>query len=302
MNPFISFCLYVAARVFIQYLKTRSKDAQVRASLQFLLSAMHAIKRKNPLTESFLVQLDVDLEGAGLEDSAQLQGHMRKDKSASNPSPGCSTGHLGISEQQPTYGDNGLAAFNQPTAAREIRGYGLIPDLTVNNNGRAEAPQFDIPSRQRQPTSSSTDNLGMHHSSNNGFVAEMDTSPDGSGDQKTPGSSTQSLHNGSSHTSYSPHHQQTHLNGVHIDPSQTAAMDFGLHTFTARSADAHQAELVVPQSWTGNSMTPESMNAGLSSAGLNELMNGMTDNDWNAMMESLAGTGWEAGIDASFRA
>ena len=66
MNPFISFCLYVAARVFIQYLKSRPDDSQTGDSLRFLLSAMNALKRKNPLTESFLVQLDVDLEGLGM--------------------------------------------------------------------------------------------------------------------------------------------------------------------------------------------------------------------------------------------
>ncbi|KAI9674756.1 MAG: hypothetical protein M1817_001660 [Caeruleum heppii] len=71
MNPFISFCLYVAARVFVQYLKSRGEDEQVKASLIFLLSAMRALKRQNPLTESFLVQLDVDLEGTGLDDPAQ---------------------------------------------------------------------------------------------------------------------------------------------------------------------------------------------------------------------------------------
>ncbi|KAF6810190.1 binuclear zinc transcription factor [Colletotrichum sojae] len=62
MNPFISFCLYVAARVFVQYLKSRPEDSQTADSLRFLLSAMNALKRRNPLTESFLVQLDVDLE------------------------------------------------------------------------------------------------------------------------------------------------------------------------------------------------------------------------------------------------
>jgi len=65
-NPFISFCLYVAARVFVQYLKSRPDDSQTADSLRFLLSAMNALKRKNPLTESFLVQLDVDLEGLGM--------------------------------------------------------------------------------------------------------------------------------------------------------------------------------------------------------------------------------------------
>ncbi|ETS88129.1 hypothetical protein PFICI_01957 [Pestalotiopsis fici W106-1] len=66
MNPFISFCLYVAARVFVQYLKSRPDDSQTVDSLRFLLSAMNALKRKNPLTESFLVQLDVDLEALGM--------------------------------------------------------------------------------------------------------------------------------------------------------------------------------------------------------------------------------------------
>lgn len=68
MNPFIAFCLYVAARVFVQYLKSRPEDQSVRASLEFLLSAMRVLKHTNPLTESFLMQLDVDLEGTGMDD------------------------------------------------------------------------------------------------------------------------------------------------------------------------------------------------------------------------------------------
>lgn len=66
MSPFISFCVYVAARVFVQYLKTRPNDRQMKSSLQFLLQAMQALRRKNPLTESFLVQIDLDLEAAGV--------------------------------------------------------------------------------------------------------------------------------------------------------------------------------------------------------------------------------------------
>lgn len=66
MNPFISFCLYVSARVFVQYLKSRPDDSQTADSLRFLLSAMNALRRRNPLTESFLVQLDVDLEALGM--------------------------------------------------------------------------------------------------------------------------------------------------------------------------------------------------------------------------------------------
>lgn len=66
MNPFMAFCLYVAARVFVQYLKKMPDDQEVRQSLEFLLAAMRAIQRKNPLSESFLVQLNMDIEGSGL--------------------------------------------------------------------------------------------------------------------------------------------------------------------------------------------------------------------------------------------
>lgn len=66
LNPFMSFCLYIAARVFVQYLKSRPEDSSVQSSLQFLVSALNAMKGKNPLTESFLVQLDVDLDGTGI--------------------------------------------------------------------------------------------------------------------------------------------------------------------------------------------------------------------------------------------
>ncbi|KAJ6171067.1 hypothetical protein N7470_000134, partial [Penicillium chermesinum] len=67
LNPFMSFCLYIAARVFVQYLKARPDDSSVFSSLQFVVGALNAMKVKNPLTESFLVQLDVDLEGVGIK-------------------------------------------------------------------------------------------------------------------------------------------------------------------------------------------------------------------------------------------
>ncbi|KKK14252.1 hypothetical protein AOCH_001427 [Aspergillus ochraceoroseus] len=68
MNPFMAFCVYVAARVFVQYLKFRPDDTAARSSLQFVFSVLDALKNKNPLTESFLVQLDVDIEGTPFQD------------------------------------------------------------------------------------------------------------------------------------------------------------------------------------------------------------------------------------------
>ncbi|KAI0423914.1 fungal-specific transcription factor domain-containing protein [Xylaria sp. FL1042] len=85
MNPFVSFCLYVAARVFVQYLKSRPDDCQTADSLRFLLAAMNALKKKNPLTESFLVQLDVDLEALGLRIPKLKAAFPR---STDSPTPG----------------------------------------------------------------------------------------------------------------------------------------------------------------------------------------------------------------------
>lgn len=85
MNPFLAFSLYVAARVFVQYLKFRSQDPQIRSSLLFMMTAMHALKRTNSLTESFIVQLEVDLDSANLDigqrnlpSTANLVSHMER--------------------------------------------------------------------------------------------------------------------------------------------------------------------------------------------------------------------------------
>ncbi|KAE8352810.1 fungal-specific transcription factor domain-containing protein [Aspergillus coremiiformis] len=73
MNPFMSYSIYVAARVFIQYLKSRPDDSAARSSLRFVFTALDAMKSKNPLTESFLVQLDVDIEGTPFRDLRQTK-------------------------------------------------------------------------------------------------------------------------------------------------------------------------------------------------------------------------------------
>jgi hypothetical protein len=67
MNPFLAFCLYVAARVLTHAYKKRPDDQNIKSNLHFLLIAMQAHRKKNQLTESFLIQLTVELEAAGLE-------------------------------------------------------------------------------------------------------------------------------------------------------------------------------------------------------------------------------------------
>lgn len=83
MNPFTAFCIYISANVFLQTLKKSPDDQVIRATLEFLLSAMLALKRRNPLSESFLVQLGLGLEGTGLvsvhnpEFSSLMEGVVR---------------------------------------------------------------------------------------------------------------------------------------------------------------------------------------------------------------------------------
>ena len=75
MNPFLSFCLYVAARVFTHALKRTPDDETIRTNLEFLLITMQAHRRKNNLTESFLVQLIIELEAAGLPNPLNKTRH-----------------------------------------------------------------------------------------------------------------------------------------------------------------------------------------------------------------------------------
>ncbi|KFA61652.1 hypothetical protein S40285_08198 [Stachybotrys chlorohalonatus IBT 40285] len=113
MNPFISFCLYVSARVFVQYLKSRPEDSQVADSLRFLVSAMNALKRRNPLTESFLVQLDVDFEALAVR-IPQLRSAFPR----SGDSPSLSN-RSGLSKAPPACDDpsgvSGILAYRNET-------------------------------------------------------------------------------------------------------------------------------------------------------------------------------------------
>lgn len=69
--------------MFVQYLKSRPDESQVADSLRFLLAAMGALKKRNPLTESFLVQLDVDLEVLGTRIPKLRAAFSRNDDSVS---------------------------------------------------------------------------------------------------------------------------------------------------------------------------------------------------------------------------
>ncbi|GAM88475.1 hypothetical protein ANO11243_065080 [Dothideomycetidae sp. 11243] len=147
VNCFSSFCLYVAARVFVQYLKSRPTDNNVKASLHFLLTAMQAMRRKNLLTESLLVQLDIDLQGAGLEESRSLRNRLAKMAGRSSHTVGarCPTTETPKEDgtkHTHTFGDNGIYSGNEPTL-----------DLQGNGSGRDSRIQSCSDSGVSPPTS-----------------------------------------------------------------------------------------------------------------------------------------------------
>ncbi|KAK3708906.1 hypothetical protein LTR37_011236 [Vermiconidia calcicola] len=289
MNPFISFCLYVSARVFVQYLKSRPKDAQIWSSLKFLLQAMQAIKRKNPLTESFLVQLDVDLEGAGLEDGRAFRNQLSsKDATAASRSEGCPMEQLHL-DKVPTYGDLGVASFTNPnseglaafpssnsgtsvtnptsSAQQPTFDFSNMEEMTGNSNVGfiASSTQFELPNRPagQSPSSNQGSNQGSNmYRSPQSFNPEMDISPDASsGDHLTPNSSTQSHQNLSAHTShtgYSPPNMNQYgsssndpgrVTGLFDRNATSYSTDFDMHNFSASAMDNQQQGFVLPSNW-----------------------------------------------------
>ncbi|KAH6636717.1 fungal-specific transcription factor domain-containing protein [Chaetomium tenue] len=205
MNPFISFCLYVSARVFVQYLKSRPDDSQTADSLRFLLSAMNALKKRNPLTESFLVQLDVDLEALGVRIPKLRSAFPRSSDTPGSPlPPGFKNARKAQAEGErhdimaysnqcnfmKVPGDNG-----NPATAPDI--IDIDPAPGAANYSPAHQPTA-LPTRDRSHTGPYVPSHGLAPPPYYGPPPEMDTSsssndhsgtsPDGNG--RTPNSST----------------------------------------------------------------------------------------------------------------
>ncbi|AEO54258.1 hypothetical protein MYCTH_2296636 [Thermothelomyces thermophilus ATCC 42464] len=211
MNPFISFCLYVSARVFVQYLKSRPDDSQAADSLRFLLSAMNALKRRNPLTESFLVQLDVDLEALGARIPKLKSAFPRSCDSPGSPARLHPTlqkqarahamgaerqGYMSFSNQSnymKVSGDDG-----NPVTAPEI--LDIDPNPVAANFSPTEQ-HTALPSRERSHTGPYLPARGLVPPAFSAYGAprDMDSgsnndlsgpSPDGQSSGRTPNSST----------------------------------------------------------------------------------------------------------------
>ena len=70
----MSFCVFVAGSVFVQYLKSRPDDTAVQSSLEFIVSALKAFTLKSPLSKSFLEQLSFDISGIELQKAGNPLG------------------------------------------------------------------------------------------------------------------------------------------------------------------------------------------------------------------------------------
>lgn len=248
INPFSTFCLYVAARVFVQYLKSRPNDHLVKASLQFLLSAMHAMRKKNPLTESFIVQLEVDLEGAGMRDArlsraAQMATANHPAIGAAKRGP-CPMSHM---NEPATFGNNGLAAHtspNQPSPDGSGQrsfpsGYAYgMPAAEEHPPFNFQTPgghTFDVPSRGKTPATIPEPTPLI-------LVDEMDMSADVQNDSPLSTSNSNPNSNSQHNTS-----SQTSVNGF-TPPSYTlqpeeyqAAQNSAYNPFPTKSIDASTA-------------------------------------------------------------
>lgn len=323
MNPFISFCVYVAARVFVQYLKTRPNDQQMNSSLQFLLQAMQALRRKNPLTESFLVQLDLDLEGAGIP-----KPYMPVEKKNAvipvNSDPvGCSS----IYEIRETQGQS--APINQwaenransSNSAQQTNRFGnqQPPILGMSSDGGIEiawermAPG-ELRNLQDRNQGFSAHRSGVPATATFQFNENNGNNMDLSGDQPSPATiSSQSRGGSTSHSSYSPGQQTEHHLPYRASPRFTSSQ---MPMSQAQTQSTGSAPLAPLYQTNDNNDLP--MNAYPSDAIHNgayengfdwefsamggemnmgqEMDAGITPGTWNSMLESVMESvpmGWD---------
>ncbi|KAJ5564823.1 hypothetical protein N7513_001065 [Penicillium frequentans] len=310
LNPFMSFCLYIAARVFVQYIKSRPDDSAVYSSLQFVVGALNAMKSKNPLTESFLIQLDVDLEGTG------IQSQVSKSSSA-----------YVQQARQTVCGDS--VECGQIYKIRESQqgdippGPSQNPTSTGNSNRPPAGMATSLPSRHRESANNDASHPAaldqthyysnpMRHSGINGEAGipgniidvDMDFSPDFLGERNPPSDHpTPSTLNSSSNTSYSisgtdnpsPGKKQQNMGmaqsgqssgTIHISPTSTESPQ--IPDINMRPGQANAFD--IPPAWDLPTPNPD-----LSNVDFNVNMNSLSEAQWAQILNNNAGaTGWDS--------
>ncbi|KAJ9653433.1 hypothetical protein H2198_007381 [Neophaeococcomyces mojaviensis] len=257
LNPFIAFCLYVAARVFVQYLKSKREDSAVRASLTFLLSAMTVLRHKNPLTESFLVQLDVDLEGSGLN----IPSPLGPNRYANRPAGECPANtdavkcvplfeiresqSIGQSVRQ--IDPNNIDVNVEFDMGHDFMSHHHLPSGRTGGNrvlSVSGTSSSDSPGPLTGAYSGANSNNKWDHASSHQIISKPspDQSSGSQSNQPTPSASGSSGHNsGTSNTSFSPEAENMQSFSAHNRPQRLTPGDregpYSAGVFHVQAAD-----------------------------------------------------------------
>lgn len=297
------------------------------------------MRKKNPLTESFLVQLDVDLESAGLEESRSLRVRLAR-MSAENAGvvDHCSMPHVRLGDDarpQPkrtrTFGDTGLAVHTSPNATAPgsaDNGYppGYAYGMQTGDQSQTSTmglmphtagESYRVPVRIRTPSGNPSPQT----------VSEEAMDLTGDNDNSTPGSLQNYSTN--SNTSYTPTSakgiiwsnetfESTETRAVHI-PSTThsvsmtdleqpttgysGSMFLGeMNDFTMPSwPGSHEGQnTMFTQGVPSTGFTPGPSSGTGFTPGASADILGMSDAEWRQMMDhGMLDMGWEAGFPAT---
>ncbi|KAL8825566.1 MAG: hypothetical protein Q9170_007746 [Blastenia crenularia] len=319
MNPFIAFCLYVAARVFIHILKKNPNETDIRSSLEFLLAAMQQFKRTNPLSESFLIQLGLDLQGTGMDFLLQNPAHssttlaklelINKHESHVTCSPIVdirdAKKHMHLYQGGPRLPKSHIGMNHYVADA----GKTSSPRSTQYSMQSFELPSRESP-RQKPGVLGNLDGRMpefLHKASNGepfggGFpgsaagLGNMDTSydTDMSGGQN---SSRPSPENSSTNTSYSPHSQNTDISSTNPKPTAYQPADPTAGTpkfFNFTNADGNFVSAMPSQPQPGNAdfdiSSSSSWNFDTAAASPSNFTTGLTpaaDGEWNQILDNM---------------
>ncbi|KAJ6089725.1 hypothetical protein N7467_004941 [Penicillium canescens] len=333
LNPFISFCLYIAARVFVQYLKSRPEDSSVHSSLQFVVSALNAMKSKNPLTESFLVQLDVDLDGTGIR---ALDDRQKENARASyamaqnycNDAVECSPiynirqSQTGATMEESPQHTTSRSNNRQPTTAGMTTSLpnrqrdSIVPSTDENIHHLFTAATQTTSQITEQPGSGSKADIDMDFSPDFGTLSERNNPPS---DHPTP-----STLNSSSNTSYSingvdnpsPDKQQPKsgpnylskgsaqsfdkLNAIHMPPGDLISQAPDMNALLARAYQSNSGSPAMPTDTSNPFSMPNAWdlpnpNQDMGPADFSNLNVGtLSESQWAQILgENEAGPSWE---------
>lgn len=298
----------------------------MNSSLQFLLQAMQALRRKNPLTESFLVQLDLDLEGAGIP-----KPYMPVEKkNAVIPVNSDPVGCTSIYEIRETQGQN--APINQFADSRASSTNG-VAQFSTNNNNNQQPPAFGAPNGgieiAPQPAPfvplRNLQDINQDFSPHRGSVPGASTfifnessnnnnDMDLSGDQASPSTvNSQSRGGSTSHSSYSPGQQTEHRLPYRASPRFTPLQMQSQGQTQAQNTTAASMTSLYPGSNNDvpmNAYPSDAINNGAYDNGFDwefssinggmnmgaEMDAAITPGTWNSMLESVMESvplGWD---------